>query len=102
MNRPELLDKAKELITSDRQNTYGTPEDNFSTIAEYWTTYLRKELVVDLSGSIKLNAKHVAIMMALLKIARMHSSPEHVDNYIDLIGYAACGGEICTKQHINK
>ena len=35
------------------------------------------------------------MMMALLKIARIGSSLEDgtVDSYIDLAGYAACGGE---------
>ncbi len=98
MNRPELLDKAKELITADRQNTYGTPEDNFSTIAELWSVYLSKETGVD----IKLDAGNVAIMMCLLKIARTCSSSTHVDNYVDLVGYAACAGEICTKQNDEK
>lgn len=36
----------------------------------------------------------VAAMMALLKIARIASGHAKADNWVDLAGYAACGGEI--------
>ena len=36
------------------------------------------------------------MMMALLKIARIKSGTATEDSYIDLAGYAACGGEIAT------
>jgi hypothetical protein len=35
-------------------------------------------------------------MLALLKVARIRSNPKHADNWIDIAGYAACGGEIAT------
>ena len=40
----------------------------------------------------------MAIMMALLKIARISKNPQHMDNWVDLAGYAACGGEIAGKE----
>ena len=33
-------------------------------------------------------------MMALLKIARIAGGNAKADNWIDLAGYAACGGEL--------
>jgi hypothetical protein len=36
-------------------------------------------------------------MLALLKIARIASGHAKEDNWIDLAGYAACGGEIETE-----
>ena len=36
----------------------------------------------------------VAAMLALLKIARIASGHAKADNWVDLAGYAACGGEI--------
>ena len=39
----------------------------------------------------------VAIMMALLKVARIATGAGKVDNYVDLAGYAACAGEIRMK-----
>jgi hypothetical protein len=33
-------------------------------------------------------------MLALMKISRISSGHAKADNWIDLAGYAACGGEI--------
>jgi hypothetical protein len=35
-------------------------------------------------------------MMVLLKAARAKSNPQHVDNYVDAAGYAACAAECAT------
>jgi hypothetical protein len=40
---------------------------------------------------VEFNALDVAAMMALLKVSRMKTSPEHLDNWDDLAGYAICG-----------
>ena len=83
MTRKECLDKAAECVLKDRQNQYGGVEDNFRTIANFWSVYVGK----------KLSPADVAAMMALLKIARARSNPGHGDSWIDLAGYAACGAE---------
>ena len=83
MNRAEILENAHKCVCGEREQDYGNPEDNFSTIAEFWTTY---------SGH-KFDAKDVAMMMALLKIARIKAGSS-IDSFVDLAGYAACGGEI--------
>ena len=44
------------------------------------------------------SAYDVAVMMALLKIARISENPQHMDSWVDLAGYAACGGEIAWKE----
>lgn len=36
------------------------------------------------------------MMMALLKIARIATGQAKSDSFVDLAGYAACGGEIGT------
>lgn len=36
----------------------------------------------------------VAMLMALLKIARICTGTGTADSFVDLAGYAACGGEI--------
>ncbi len=84
MNRPEILDKAKACVCGDREQDYGSPESNFRMIAKFWTTYLGYEVTtVD-----------VAALLALLKIARIASGHAKEDNWVDLAGYAACGGEL--------
>ena len=80
MNRTECLQAAKEIVTSDRENIYGSPEDNFELIANLWSDYLCCEV-----GSID-----VANMMILLKVARAATGKFNADNYIDIAGYAAC------------
>ena len=86
MNRGEILETATSYVTKDRQAQYGSPEDNFKIIAELWEVYT----------GIPLSAHDVAVMMCLLKIARIASGQKKDDNYVDLAGYAACAGEIGT------
>lgn len=86
--RAEILDKAKKCVCGERENDYGTPEDNFKQIAALWDAYLGYHVT----------PTDVAVMMALLKIARIKSgNGGTMDCFIDLAGYAACGGEIAAK-----
>ena len=36
-DRKAILDDAIECVTKDRNATHGEAEDNFATIAEYWS-----------------------------------------------------------------
>lgn len=42
----------------------------------------------------KITPLDVAMMMCLLKIARIKNGGGSGDSFVDLAGYAACGGEI--------
>lgn len=83
MKRKEILRMADEIVCNDRDKQYGNPEDNFSKIARFWSTYLETAL----------DTTDVAAMMILLKIARISSGVQKDDNWIDIAGYAACGAE---------
>ena len=85
MNRKEVLDTAIKTVCEERQDSYGKPEDNFAIIAGLWSGYL---------GDVMLEAEDVAIMMILLKIARIRTGKFKPDNYIDIAGYAACAAEV--------
>ena len=87
MKRADILATASEYVTKDRAATHGDAEDNFRRIAELWNAYL---------GADDITTIDVAVMLALLKVARIRSNPTHADNWIDIAGYAACGGEIAT------
>ena len=90
MNRKEILAAANKAVhAEDMDHDYGKPEDNFQTIAELWNTYL--EAMSD--EEIYLSSRDVANMMILLKVARAATSTK-CDHWIDIAGYAACGGEI--------
>lgn len=84
--RQQILESAMVQVTGKREIDYGTPENNFETIAKLWSIYL--------DGDISISARDVAIMMALLKIARIKGKNATEDSFIDLAGYAACAGEI--------
>ena len=90
MKREEILDAAKRCVCGDREQDYGTPERSFQAIANLWADYLQAcGVQIDF-----LEPHDVAAMLALLKIARIASGHAKEDNWIDLAGYAACGGEI--------
>ena len=74
-----VLDEAKDIIYGDREKTYGKPSKNLETIAVFWSEYI----------GTKLSAKDVAVMMVLLKAARLRNDLTHRDSVVDICGYAA-------------
>lgn len=92
LTRADILHAAEKCVCGQREQDYGTPEDNFETIAELWETYLR-HACVDEAGGVYIDANDVAMMMELLKIARIAAGGGKADSWIDLAGYAACGAE---------
>lgn len=87
MTREEILNKAKECVCGHREQDYGTPESNFQIIANLWNSYLFDNEEV-------ISPTDVAIMMVLLKVARIKNGGGTGDSFVDIAGYAACGGEI--------
>lgn len=87
--RLDVLNSAKEIVDGPRNNDYGEPEDSFKLIAQFWNTYL-----LDKYNFIDIQGHDVAIMLVLLKIARLSKSGgSHIDSWVDVAGYAACGYE---------
>lgn len=91
LTRADILHAAEKCVCGQRETDYGTPEDNFKTIAELWEAYLNKACIRGVN--VRVEAKDVAVMMALLKIARIAAGGGKADSWIDLAGYAACGAE---------
>ena len=88
--REYILDQAKKCVCGHREQDYGTPESNFQLIADLWNGYLG---FMDHPQD-QIRATDVAMMMALMKIARIRNGGGSGDSFVDLAGYAACGGEI--------
>lgn len=85
MTREELLDQARRCVCGQREQDYGSPEDNFINIAKLWAAYL----------DTLIGPEDVAIMMILMKIGRLIGSQYmSEDSWVDIAGYAACGAEI--------
>lgn len=83
----DTLREADRIIHGERQDQYGSPEDSFALIAEYWTSYLCAKFKKNQDDSIE--AADVAVMMALFKLARMSGQQWHRDNAVDACGYLA-------------
>ena len=89
MNRTEILEMANNIINKDRQATHGKPEDSFNNIAKLWSAYLDQALTIT----------DVAMLMTLMKIARVKNNNHHDDNFIDICGYSALAGELSAGGH---
>lgn len=86
--RAEVLRTAESFVNGDRNAQYGDPSEDFKRTASLWNTYLGTDII---------KAHDVAAMMALLKVSRIHWSPNKKDSWIDLAGYAACGWDVVTR-----
>jgi len=84
----ECLLQAITLSANDRQKDYGDKVDNHNNIARLWSAYLDTDI----------KAHDVAIMMALLKMARTKLGAVSKDTYIDMAAYSAIAGEIKFKE----
>lgn len=92
MNRGEVLDIAKELVFGARAQEYGPPKENFERIATIWSLIMKT----------KVTAAQVALCMMGLKMTRLMETENHPDSWIDIAGYAGCGGEITHAVHATK
>lgn len=84
MKRTQILNEANKIVCGDREQSYGKPESNLGRIAKMWSAYLDREV----------SPADVAAMMILLKTARIASGHSKADNWVDICGYSAIGGEV--------
>jgi hypothetical protein len=91
MNRQEALDAAGRCVLADRNQAYGDPESNFANTAAIWTVHLRGRGL--LAEGKELEPFDVAALMIGLKLARLVTSPDKADTWVDIIGYGSCGIE---------
>lgn len=87
-DRLTILDAAAQAVTVDRAATHGQPEDTFGAIARVWSARL----------GVTLRSDQVAVMLVDLKTCRAWGNPFHSDNWVDMAGYAACGGELAMSE----
>ena len=84
MNRTDILHTAQQYITKDRAGVHGDATDNFRRIARLWSEYLESDI----------SETDVAVLMTLLKVARIKSNAANDDHWVDACGYMALGGEL--------
>ena len=91
--RESILEEAKRCVCNQREKEYGKAEDNFKLIASLWEPYIKHRCVSE-DADVSIEPEDVAMLMSLLKIARICTGTGTTDSFVDLAGYAACGGEI--------
>lgn len=90
MRAGDIATKAAELVGGDRERQHGSKADNFSRIAAMWNAWL----AIRREPDTPLNAHDVGIMMSIMKAARTQSGSYNPDDAVDMVGYAACAGEV--------
>lgn len=84
MRREDFLNKVADIVTKDREQQYGSAEDNFKNIADMWS----------IIKGVKFEPYEVALFMIALKLVR-EANKHKEDNWIDICGYSVCGSELC-------
>ena len=77
----EQFDAAYANVTLDRRDVYGDPEDTYRRIATMRT-------IVDECGDPQIRE---ILAMIVTKVARLIQTPDHLDSWVDVAGYARCG-----------
>jgi hypothetical protein len=87
MKNSDILNIASQLVNNDRNDQHGDMTTNHINIAKLWSAY----------KGVEFTAHDVAIMMALLKIARTKIGKVNPDDYVDACGYLGIAGEIASE-----
>ena len=83
MKREQVLQKAFNLVHGPRAEKYGPPLTNHERIAAGFSVIFNQEVT----------PSQVVKALIWLKIARLVNANDD-DSWVDIIGYAALGGEI--------
>jgi len=98
--RKSVLLEAIGLVTGDRNATYGPPTQDFDRTAAALTAMGYRR--TDPGGkTLGLEPHDVAILVMMVKISRLMSTPDKRDSWVDIAGYAGCGYE-CTIEEDQK
>ena len=87
-DRDYFLAEAQKLIKGPRAKDYGPVKKNHQRIADIQTILLDKKLKEPITP------EEVVACMVGVKTARLAEDINKDDSWIDIIGYAALGGEI--------
>jgi hypothetical protein len=100
MRAAEMLNATVDLIGGQRAEDYGDKYPNHTRIAKLWTMWLNERTRTwategdDEPAEVEITPYDVAMMMLLVKVARLMHSPGHQDSHIDIAGYASILEEI--------
>ena len=97
MKASEMLEHAAVLVGGQRAEDYGDKTINHARIADLWNMWLHESRVSN-GPDDHITAYDVAVMMLMVKVARLMHSPGHQDSHVDIAGYAAIMEEIASAQ----
>ncbi len=92
VTREDFLNRAEALINGPRAKEYGPAKLNHERIAAIWNVFLEKKLVKPITP------EDVVGCMIGLKLGRLAENTGKEDSWVDIIGYAALGGEIANDE----
>lgn len=98
MKASEMLQHAASIVGGQRAVDYGDKTINHGRIARLWNEWLRESRSLDDRPEDGITAYDVAMMMLLVKVARLMHSPGHPDSHVDIAGYASILEEIASKE----
>lgn len=76
-------------ITQRRGDVYGDPTDDFDRAADLMAHF----------DHVKPKAVRHALRMICVKLARIANTPDHLDSYVDIVGYARTAVMVLDKIH---
>lgn len=107
MKAADMLTATAVLVGGQRAQDYGDKTQNHERIADLWNMWLKERQGIwekSLNSFIQpmdgeglppfVSSYDVAMMMLLVKVARLMNSPGHQDSHIDIAGYASILEEI--------
>lgn len=95
MNETEkILKEAINITSGARAVTYGDKRTNHENIAALWNGWLRARL----KPGCELSGRDVAVLMGLMKAARMMLGSGTSDSYVDAAAYFAIAGELASAE----
>lgn len=81
--REKCLDTARRYIVGDRADAYGDLQENAEKVAAILRVLGLTETALD-----------YPLAMIVVKLVRLSNSPDHVDSWVDIAGYAGLGYEL--------
>lgn len=101
----DIAQQAAEAVGGDRERTHGDKSVNFETTAMLWNTYIDAKKYAKAktqSGdnfASDLDQTDVAMLNILQKMSRVISGAYNPDDFVDIVGYGACAGEVAAKRY---
>ena len=90
MDQKQIINKAADLITRDRQKDYGDIDTNYKKFAAFLNIFF--------DDVEKVKPSDAALLMVLLKISRMKQGIFNEDTFSDAIGYLGIAAALRKKE----